>query len=157
MFILGEPGGKVGRLLFGWISNRQLRLLVIYCISLGAVIGGAVLLHELSLRLTTHFSLLDRKMAAVSFWRNNEAQLGDLVQFATNDREVPARLARQTGWIMVLAAERKGSVVHTMIDAGMTRRQAANVPVVDRETQLISRRVDQGLEEGPSSCWCRHA
>lgn len=53
---------------------------------------------------------------------------------------------------MVLAAERKESVVHTLIDAGMTRGQAANVPMVDRETQLIFlRRVDHVLQAGPFS------
>jgi protein-S-isoprenylcysteine O-methyltransferase Ste14 len=34
MFILGEPGGQLAHLLFGWISNRKLRLSVIYCVSL---------------------------------------------------------------------------------------------------------------------------
>src|SRR5260370_11067023 len=33
MFIPGEPGRWVAHLLFGWISDRRLRLSVIYCMS----------------------------------------------------------------------------------------------------------------------------
>jgi protein-S-isoprenylcysteine O-methyltransferase Ste14 len=114
MFIPGEPGRHLAQMLFGWISSQRLKLVVIYCVSLVAVVGGAFGLRQLSLRLITHLSLPEQQIAAVSLLHTNKAQLGDLIQSAISDRDVQDRLRRQDGWILVLAADRKGAVVHTM-------------------------------------------
>jgi hypothetical protein len=156
MFIPGEPGRRLGQSFFGWISDRRLRLPIIYCVSLVAVIGGAFGLRQLSVRFTTHLSLPGQRMAAVSLFSSKVSQLNDLVHSATSDRDVQVRLRQQDGWILVLAAERKGSVVHTMIDAGMTRGHANNLPIVEKAIQFVFlRRRDQYSQSNPFAA-CAH-
>ena len=150
MFIPGEPGRHLVQLLFGWISGRRLRLLVTYCASLVAAIGMAFGLRQLSLRLTTHLDLPDEKMAAVSFISSNEAQLRGLIQSVRNEPEVQDRRTREGGWFLVLATEGKRSVMHVMIDAGMTRAGAKNLPLVEKGIKLVFlRRRNQDANEDP--------
>jgi len=42
MFIPGEPGGKIYRLLFGWLQPKWLGILVAYCLTLVCCIGLAM-------------------------------------------------------------------------------------------------------------------
>ena len=139
MFIPGEPGGRLAHLLFDWISNRKLRLSVIYCVSLALAIGGGFAFRELSLRSTTHLSLADEKIAAVSLMprARTQLELRELVQLARSDRDVQDRLKRQEGWVLMQAAEGKTSATHVMIDAGMTRRQAKSLPISTRGIELV--------------------
>jgi len=146
MFIPGEPGGQLAHLLFGWISNRKLRLPVIYCVSLALALGGGFAFRELSLRSTTHLSLADQKIAAVSLMPSarTQLQLRELVELARSDREVQDRLNRQDRWMLMQAAEGKASATHVMIDAGMTRRQANSLPISERGIELLFlRRKDE--------------
>jgi protein-S-isoprenylcysteine O-methyltransferase Ste14 len=137
MFIPGEPGGHLARLLFGWILGRRLRLIVLYCASLAVTIGGAFTLRQLSLGLIPHLTLPGEKLAAVSFLSSDGTQLYELIQSAKSDRDVQDRLRRQSGWILIQATNRRASVVHTMIDAGMMRRQAKDLPLAEEGTQLV--------------------
>jgi protein-S-isoprenylcysteine O-methyltransferase Ste14 len=156
MFIPGTPGGHLSRLLFGWISGRRLRLFIIYCVSVVASIGGAFALRQLSLRLTTHLNLSDEKMAAVSFLSSNGMQLRELIQSARSDREVQDRLPRQDGWLLVQAADGKASVVHVMIDAGMTPGHAKNLPLAEKGIKLVFlQRKDQHAQKDPFEAGAR--
>ena len=139
MFKPGEPGGHLAHLLFGWISNRKLRLSVIYCVSLAVALGGGFAFRELSLRSTTHLTLADEKIAAVSLMRSaqTQPQLRELAELARRDRDVQDRLNRQDGWMLMQAAEGKASATHIMIDAGMTRGQAKSLPISGRGIELV--------------------
>ena len=149
MFIPGEPGWHLARLLFGWISGRRLKLFVIYFVSLVAAICGAFALRQLSLRLTTHLDSPREKMAALSFLSSNRTQLRGLIRSAMSDREIRDRLSRREGWILIQAAEGNASVVHVMVDAGMTRRQAKNLALAGKGIKLVFLQRKDQLAQDP--------
>jgi protein-S-isoprenylcysteine O-methyltransferase Ste14 len=151
MFIPGEPGGHLAHLLFGWVSNSKLRLSVIYCVSLVVALGGGFAFRELSLRSTTHLSLADEKIAAVSLMPSarTQLQLRELVELARSDRDVQDRLNQQRGWILMQVADGKASATHVMIDAGMTRRQANSLPISGRGIELVFLQRKDGNGDHP--------
>jgi len=148
MFLLREPGWLVRRL-FGWVRNRRLRLFATYCVSLVAAIGGAFALRQLSLHLITHLNS-SGGAAAISFLPGDTRELGALVQLAKADPAVQDRLNKADDRILVQATEGKPSVVHVMIDAGMMRAQAKNLPLAEKGVKLVFlQRKDQYLDKGP--------
>lgn len=157
MFIPGEPGGHLAHLLFGWISNRRLRLSLIYCVSLIVALGGGFAFRELSLRSTTHLNLADEKIAAVSLMPSARTQLElrKLVELARSDRDVQEHLNRQDGWMLMQAAKGKASVTHVMIDAGMTRRQANSLPISARGIELLFLRRKDEHRDNPFEAGAR--
>src|SRR5438128_11565532 len=149
MFLPGEPGRRLAQLLLGWVRNRRLRLFATYCVSLVAAIGGAFALRQLSLHLITHLNS-SGGAAAISFLPGDTRELGALVQLAKADPAVQDRLNKADDRILVQATEGKPSVVHVMIDAGMMRAQAKNLPLVEKGVKLVFlQRKDQYLDKGP--------
>ena len=156
MFLPGEPGRRLARLLFGWVSGRRLRLVVIYCVSLAAAIGAAFALRQLSLGVTTHLTLPGEKMAAVSFLSSTQTQVRDVIQSAGSDRNIQDRLSRHPGWTLVEVTEGKSSAIHVMIDAGMTRQHAKALPLAAKGVKLIFLQHKDQREQDPfeaSSRW----
>ena len=150
MFIPGEPGGRLGRLLFGWITGWRRKLAAIYGTSLVVAVGGAFALRQLSLHVTSHVELPRDKIAAISFFPINKPDLHELIRSAKDNSYIGDWLAGRHGWILVQAANRKASIVHTMIDAGMIRSQARSLPVTEKGIQLIFlERKDQDPGKGP--------
>lgn len=154
MFIPGELGRRSARLLFGWVSGHRLGIFVIYCVSLVAAMGGAFALRELSLRLTTHLSLSDEKMAAVSFLSSDGTQLRELIRLSRSNREVQYHLLPQ-GWMLVQAMEGKASAIHVMIDAGMTRQQARSLPLAAKGIKLVFLQREDQLARDPFEAGAR--
>jgi protein-S-isoprenylcysteine O-methyltransferase Ste14 len=149
MFLPAEPGGRLARLLFGWIPRRRLRLFAIYCLSLVASIGGAFALRQFSLRLIPRVNLWDGS-AVISFLPGDTGELSELVHSARTDEKVRDRLNQQDGGILVQAMEGKPSVVHVMIDAGMTRGQAKNLPLAEKGVKLVFlQRKDRDAHRDP--------
>ncbi len=149
MFLPGEPGRRLVLRLLGWVRNRWLRLLAIYCMSLVAAIGGAFALRQLSLHLITHLDSWGG-VAAISFLPGDTRELDALVQLAKADPAVQDRLNKTDGRILVQATDGKPSVVHVMIDAGMMRAQAKNLPLAEKGIKLVFlQRKDQYLDKGP--------
>jgi protein-S-isoprenylcysteine O-methyltransferase Ste14 len=148
MFLPGEPGGHLVRRLFGWIRGRRVRLLVLYGISLAGGIGAAFVLRELTFSMTTHLSLRDQRIAAVSFLSVNEGELHQLVESAEGAEEIQDRIRRLDDWVLIQAMEGKPRVVHVMIDAGMTRISGKNLPLSEKGIKLVfSRRLDRSAHE----------
>ena len=90
----------------------------------------------MSLRLVTHLNSSDGP-AAISFLPGDTTNLGELVQSAETDGNVQDRLTRQHGGTLVQATQGKPSVVHVMIDAGMMRAQAKNLPLAEKGVKLV--------------------
>jgi protein-S-isoprenylcysteine O-methyltransferase Ste14 len=152
MFLPGEPGGNLARRLFGWIRGRRVSLLVLYGLSVAGAIGGAFVLRELTFRMTTHLSLPDQRIAAVSFLSINERELLQLVESAEATEEIQGRVKQLDDWILVQAMDDKSRVVHVMIDAGMTRISAKKLPLSAKGIKLVfSRRMDRLAQEDPFS------
>src|SRR6266446_652705 len=120
MFLPGEPGGRLVRRLFGWIRGHRARLLVLYCLSVAGAIGAAFVLRALTFSLTTHLSLPDQRIAAVSFLSVKGGELRQLVESAEGAEEIQRRI-QLDDWVLVQAMDGKPRVEHVMIDAGMTR------------------------------------
>ena len=150
MFLPGEPGGRLVRRLFGWIRGHRARLLVLYCLSLTGAIGAAFVLRGLTFSLTTHLSLSDQRVAAVSFLSVNEGELRQLVKSAEGAEEIQDRIKPLDDWVLVQAMDGKPQVVHVMIDAGMTRVSAKTLPLSEKGIKLVfSRRMDRPTHEDP--------
>jgi protein-S-isoprenylcysteine O-methyltransferase Ste14 len=149
MFLPGEPGARLARLSFGWVRNRRFRLFTIYCVSLVAAVGGAFALRQLSLDLIRPLNPSDG-IAVIPFLRGDRSDIGALVQLVKADPGVLERLAQLEGQILMQITEGKPSVVHVMIDAGMTRTQARSLPLAEKGIKLVfSRRKDQYSNTGP--------
>jgi protein-S-isoprenylcysteine O-methyltransferase Ste14 len=154
MFLPGEPGGRLVRRLFGWIRGHRARL--VYCLSLTGAIGAAFVLRGLTFSLTTHLSLSDQRVAAVSFLSVNEGELRQLVKSAEGAEEIQDRIKPLDDWVLVQAMDGKPQVVHVMIDAGMTRVSAKTLPLSEKGIKLVfSRRMDRPTHEDPFSIRAR--
>lgn len=144
MFIPGEPGRRLADLLFGWIQQRKLRLFVLYCVSLVFAIVVAFALRNVSLIATTHMTLPDEKIAAISFLPGDDNQLRQFVHMARSDRDIQDRMHQANGWTLVQALDGKGSATHVMIDAGMPVRTVKTLPLATKGIKLVLlRREDQ--------------
>ena len=148
MFLPGEPGGRLVRRLFGWIRGHRARLLVLYCLSLTGAIGAAFVLRGLTFSLTTHLSLSDQRVAAVSFLSVNEGELRQLVKSAEGAEEIQDRTKQLDDWVLMQAMDGKPRVIHVMIDAGMTRTSAKNLPLAEKGIKLVFSRRKDGPSHG---------
>ena len=144
------------RRLFGWIRGHRLRLLVLYGLSLAGAIRAAFVLRELTLSMTTHLSLPEQRIAAVSFLSVNEGEIRQLIESAEGAEEIQDRIKPLDDWVLVQAMDGKPQVVHVMIDAGMTRVSAKTLPLSEKGIKLVfSRRVDRPAHEDPFSIRAR--
>ena len=156
MFLPGEPGGHLQEHLFGWIRPRQARLMVIYLLSVAVAVGAAFVLREASVTLTTHMISPEQKIAAVSFLSGDERELRDLIKSAEGTGEVQDRIKQEDGWVLVQAMQGKRPVLHTMIDAGMTRRNAEDLNLGKQGVKLVFSRPKGGIaHDQPFSTWVR--
>jgi hypothetical protein len=138
--------------LFGWIRGHRLRLLVLYGLSLAGAIHAAFVLRELTLSMTTHLSLPEQRIAAVSFLSVNEGEIRQLIESAERAEEIQDRIKQLDDWILVQTMDGKSRVGHEMIDAGMTRISAKNLPLSEKGMKLVfSRRMDRFAQEDPFS------
>ena len=95
MFLPGEPGGKIYRLLFGWITPRWLGLLAVYLVTL----GGAMLL-AMGIRVYTvnHIDpVYQDGLALVSVFPRPAEEIRALYRKAQNSREVDLLVASESG------------------------------------------------------------
>jgi protein-S-isoprenylcysteine O-methyltransferase Ste14 len=156
MFIPGAPGKRLADLLFGWIRARKLRLFALYCLSLVGATVLAFVLRDVSLIATTHITLPDERIAAVSFLRGSEDQLRHFVQLARDDRDVQDYMNQENGWTLVQALEGKGSASHVMIDAGMPVSAVRALPITAKGIKLVLlHREGQRAEDQPFSVQAR--
>ena len=156
MFLPGEPGGHLVRRSFGWIRGHRARLLVLYCLSLAGAISAAFVLRALTFSLTTHLSLSEQRIAAVSFLPVNQGELRQLVESAEAAEEIQGRIKQLDDWVLVQAMDGTPRVVHVMIDAGMTHVSAKTLPLSEKGIKLVfSRRMDRPAHEDPFSIRAR--
>lgn len=152
MFLPSEPGGGLVRLLFGWIGQHRARLLVLYFLSVAGAIGVAFVVRELTFSMTTHLSLPDQRIAAVSFLPINERELRLLIESAEGAEEIQDQIRKFDDWVLIQAMDGKQRVVHVMIDAGMTRISAKDLPLTEKGIKLVfSRHKDGPWHDDPFS------
>ena len=147
MFLPAEPGAYLQRRLFGWIHRHSARLIVAYVFSLVMAIGLAFALRNSSLRLITHLSFPEEKIAAVSFLSGDGRQLRNLIQSADAAKQVRDWTNFGDGLVLVEAMEGKRSVVHVMIDAGVTAPKARSMALSEHGVKLVFSRQKTALTE----------
>jgi protein-S-isoprenylcysteine O-methyltransferase Ste14 len=148
MFLPREPGGFLQRRLFGWIHLRKASLAVTYIFSLIVSIGAAFLLRLLSLSATSHTILGAEKIAAISFVAVPEPDLRDMASSAATTEELQPKKAEKR-WILVQVMQGKASVVHAMMDAGMTHRQAGDLDLAKDGMKFVISQQEGGFAEQP--------
>ena len=148
MFLPWEPGGFLQRRFFGWIHQRKTRLGATYVFSLIVAIGAAFLLRGLSLAVTSHTILENGKIAAISFVTMSERDLRDMAASVERPQELQTQKAEKR-WILMQIMQGRGSAVHTLIDAGMTRRQASDLNLVRNGTKVVFSQQSEGFGQQP--------
>jgi protein-S-isoprenylcysteine O-methyltransferase Ste14 len=108
MFLPGEPGGKIFRLLFGWIRSKKLALGLAYVISLVLFTAGAFGLHGYTISKTSIIYIPEKKLTAVSVIPQTDESMQRIIDFAFQDSAVSAAIENlhQQG--------HKGFMVHIM-------------------------------------------
>ncbi|GMQ79935.1 MAG: hypothetical protein BMS9Abin03_388 [Thermodesulfobacteriota bacterium] len=108
MFIPGEPGGKLFRLLFGWMKSPGLALAVSYGVVLGLSVVVALGLRSYTISQTSMVYLPDKQISAVSILPRSEQSLREIINLAYEDSAMVATLGdfREQG--------HKGFLVHVM-------------------------------------------
>jgi hypothetical protein len=110
----------------------------------------------LTFSLTTHLSLPDQRIAAVSFLSVSDGELRRLVESAGSTEEIQERIRKRDDWVLIQAMDGKPRVVHVMIDAGMTRRSAKDLSLAEKGVKLVfSCRKDRSSDKKPFSIRAR--
>ncbi|MFQ5798647.1 MAG: methyltransferase family protein [Bacteroidota bacterium] len=108
MFIPGKPGGKLFRILFGWIKSPRQALALSYVLALVLAIVTALGLRSYTISQTAIVYLPEERSAAISISPRSEQSLREILEIAYEDSTVAVALEnfRQQG--------HKGFLVHVM-------------------------------------------
>jgi len=97
MFLPGNPGGKLFRLLFGWIPSRGLALGASSAVIVVLVLGGALALRRYTIGHATTELLPDDNMMAIAVWPTSPDEIQQVVSAALQNEKVRAALENESG------------------------------------------------------------
>lgn len=97
MFIPGDPGGKLFRLFFGWMSNPRLALALSSVAVVALVIGGGLMLRRYTIGHAATELLPEDRVMAISIWPMPAEKIEQVVDVALKDGRVQAALAKESG------------------------------------------------------------
>ncbi len=128
MFLPGNPGGKLFKLLLGWIPNRAAALAIsaVGVIALG--IGGGLLLRRYTIAHTATAALPQARTLAIATWPMPPAKIRQVVSAALEDPRVERALAKQPGAVFaahVLPADY--GMVNMFADVGINHRMFSHL------------------------------
>ncbi|MFQ6112795.1 MAG: methyltransferase family protein [bacterium] len=108
MFIPGEPGGKLFKVLFSWIKSRGLALALSYGVVLGLSVAVAFGLRDYTISQTSRVYLPEKQLTAISIIPRSNTSLHNILDSAYEDSTVLETLQnfRNEG--------HKGFLVHVM-------------------------------------------
>jgi protein-S-isoprenylcysteine O-methyltransferase Ste14 len=95
MFIPGDPGGKIFRLLFGWIPNRSVALAASSVAIVVVIIGGSLWLRHYTIGHSATTLLPEDRTYAIAIWPMPADQLQQVVAVALRDDKVRAGLEKE--------------------------------------------------------------
>ena len=95
MFIPGEPGGKLFRLLFGWIPNRSVALAVSSVVIVALVMGTSLALRRYTIGHAATELLPEDRIMAIAVWPMPAQQMQQVVSAAVRDERVRAALEKE--------------------------------------------------------------
>jgi protein-S-isoprenylcysteine O-methyltransferase Ste14 len=97
MFIPGNPGGKLFRLLFGWMPSRRAALALALASSVAVVLGGGLLLRRSTIAHASTELMPEERTLAIAVWPMPPAEIRQVVSAASSDPRVRAALEREPG------------------------------------------------------------
>jgi protein-S-isoprenylcysteine O-methyltransferase Ste14 len=108
MFLPGNPGGTMFRLLFGWIQSKKLALAVAYTVTLALFITVAFGLRSYTISKTSIVKFPEKQITAVSIIPQPDDSIKKLVTLAFQDSQLTRSIEnfRKQG--------HKGFMVHLM-------------------------------------------
>lgn len=95
MFIPGNPGGRLFKLLFGWVPSQKLAQAMAIASIVVVAIAGAIGLRNLTVANISVAELPDQRILAISIFPHDETYLRDAVTEAIADDAVRIALKRQ--------------------------------------------------------------
>lgn len=95
MFIPGNPGGKLFKLLFGWIPNQIVAQLIAIVLIITIIFGSAVGLRNLTIANISTIQLPDKHTLAVSIYPHTEKYLRDAIHMTMASNSVKNALSEQ--------------------------------------------------------------
>ncbi len=97
MFIPGDPGGKLFRLLFGWIANRRLALATSSLTIVVLVIGSALALRRYTIGHAATELLPEDRMMAIAVWPMPAEKIQQVISVALQNAQVRSALEKEPG------------------------------------------------------------
>lgn len=97
MFLPGNPGGKLFRVLFGWIPSRGLALTASIAVIIVFVLGGAVALRRYTIDHAAATFMPQDRILAISIWPTPPDTIQQVVSVALQDQRVRAALDAEPG------------------------------------------------------------
>ena len=130
MFLPGNPGGKLFRLLFGWIPNRGLALSASSAVIVALVIGGAVALRRYTIDHAATALLPEDRTMAIAIWPTPPDTIHQVVSVALKDERVRAALDKELGAAFTAHLLPKDyGMVNMFADVGTDHRMFSKVSV----------------------------
>jgi protein-S-isoprenylcysteine O-methyltransferase Ste14 len=128
MFIPGNPGGKIYRLLFGWIPSRGLGLAASTCAATLLIIGSGLVLRSYTIRHTATDLLPRDRIMGIAIWPMPAAKIERVVNLALNDPRVRGALGKEPGAVFtahLLPADY--GMVNMFADVGTDHRMFSRI------------------------------
>ena len=92
MFLPGNPGGKIFRLLFGWNNSKGLSLALAYMFTLALFIFVAFGLRSYTISKTSIIKISEKQLTAVSITPKSDGSIKDIVDIAFQDSNLSASI-----------------------------------------------------------------
>ena len=92
MFLPGNPGGKIFRLLFGWNNSKGLSLALAYMFTLALFIFVAFGLRSYTISKTSILKIFEKQLTAVSITPKSDETIKDIVDIAFQDSNLSASI-----------------------------------------------------------------
>ena len=108
MFLPGNPGGKLFRLLFGWSKSTGLALGLTYTLTLAFFIAAAFGLRSYTISETAIVEIPEKQLTAVSTTPQSDNSIENIVDIAFQDKELAASIQN------FIDQGQKGFLVHIM-------------------------------------------
>lgn len=130
MFLPGNPGGRLFRLLFGWMPNRGVALAVASAIVVALVLGGAMALRGYTIAHASTKVLPADKIMAIAIWPTPPDRIAQVVAAALEDERVRTALTKESGAAFTAHLLPKDyGMVNMFADVGTDHRMFTKVSV----------------------------